>query len=268
VEMNSTMYLREKPLCSHDDEEDFSFSCNPEQIIKQYPELIPKHVAIIPDGNRRWAAAQEKSPNAGHKHGADIIIDTVKAAKEIGIKVVTLYVFSTENWLRSPEEIAGLMWLIENYLIEQKDQMIENGICFNTIGNLTKVPESLQKTIEEVREATAHLNDVNLVLAVNYGGRDEITRAVRSYLDESIKKGITPDQIKEEDISRFMDTAKWGDPDLLIRTGGEKRISNFMLWQISYTEIRTIDVLWPDFTPAHLYNAVLHYQTCERRLGR
>ena len=238
-----------------------------EEISKVQVNSVPKHIAIIPDGNRRWAYERDSSTEEGHQQGADIIIDIVKAGKELGVRVLTFYVFSTENWLRPKEEIDAVMWLIETYLIEQKDKMIEEGIKLNVIGNLVKLPISLQEVIENTKKATMHCDKVDLILAINYGGRDDIIRAMKKMFVEYQCNQLTSESITEEQISNYLDTASWSDPELLIRTSGELRVSNFLMWQISYAEIYSENVYWPDFKPHHLYNAVIDYQNRKRRLG-
>jgi len=228
---------------------------------------IPQHIAIIPDGNRRWAEEEAKNAEAGHKEGADILIDVVKAAKELGIKALTFYTFSTENWNRPQEEVQALMWLIENYLIEQRPTMIEEGIRLETIGDLSGVSEQLQKTIAETKEMTAGGGAVDMILAINYGGRKEICRAVNSLLEEMKAGRIKEEKVTEELVKNRLDTSRWPDPDLLIRTSGERRISNFLIWQISYTELYIADLFWPQFRPGHLLQAVIDFQQRERRLG-
>jgi undecaprenyl diphosphate synthase len=228
---------------------------------------IPRHIAIIPDGNRRWAKRQQTHQNNGHQNGADILIDIVRAAKELGIEAITYYTFSTENWVRSKEEVDFLMWLIESYLIEQRPTMLEEGIRLQTIGDLSTVPASLQATIAETKYLTKECEGIDMILAVNYGGRNEICRAIKEIVKGCDKGKINSEDINEELISKHLDTALWSDPDLFIRTSGEMRLSNFMIWQLSYTELYVCDALWPDFTSLHLYEAVLEFQKRERRLG-
>lgn len=228
---------------------------------------IPHHIAIIPDGNRRWAQRQSISTDQGHKNGADIIIETVKAAKELGVGALTFYTFSTENWVRPKEEVDALMWLIETYLIEQRDSMVTEGIRLQTIGDLSQLSLSIRQTIEETKEITSHGKEIDLILAINYGGRDEITRGVKKIVAD-VKKGLLSEKdIDEEIIAKYLDTSPWQDPELLIRTSGQIRVSNFLIWQISYSEIYVHDVLWPDFSPQHLYQAIRAYQSRDRRLG-
>ncbi len=228
---------------------------------------IPKHVAIIPDGNRRWAKKEEFSSTEGHACGADILMDVVKSGKELGIKTMTFYTFSTENWHRSEEEVQGLLWLLQSYLSSKCNEMIESGIRFYTIGDLSGLPKDLRCTIEETKLLTESCDKIEMVLAVNYGSRDEICRAIKAIaLDYSDDK-ISLKNITTELISTYLDTKKWQDPELLIRTSGEMRISNFLLWQLSYSEIYVSNVLWPDYTPEHLFQAIYNYQKRQRRLG-
>jgi len=231
------------------------------------PSLVPEHIAIIPDGNRRWAHKQETTNSNGHENGADIIIDIVKSAKELGVKRLTFFVFSTENWLRPNEEIEAFMWLLETYLKEQVTTMIDGGIRLHTIGETSQLSASLLETIENTKNLTANCNEVDLILAINYGGRNEIARAFKCMLTDCENGTLEKDTITEDTVSQYLDTSQWKDPDLLIRTSGELRVSNFLIWQISYSEIHSVDVLWPDFTPLHLHQAIKEYQIRERRLG-
>ncbi len=238
-----------------------------EQLALIDPLRIPKHIAMIPDGNRRWAKRKHSSVEEGHRQGADNLMDIVKAAKEIGIEVLTFFTFSTENWSRPKGEVDVLMWLLQNYLFKQRAAMIENGIRFHTIGEISRLPVDLINIIDETKAATESCSKINLVLALNYGGRDEISRAVKKIAADIEAKKIKNDEITEEMISRYLDTHSWLDPDLLIRTSGELRVSNFLLWQISYAEIYIANALWPDFSPSHLLEAILDFQKRERRLG-
>lgn len=226
-------------------------------------DSIPKHVAIIPDGNRRWAKKQQSSIESGHREGADNLMDIVKAGKEIGLKTLTFYLFSTENWTRSKEEVDALMWLLPTYLQEQCQTMIDHDIRLGTIGDLTRLPADTLKVIDETKQATAHCQAIDMVLALNYGSRDELRRAFQRMLQDNVNS----EEVTENLISQYLDTARWTDPDLLIRTSGEIRFSNFLLWQISYAEVHIEEVLWPDFSPHHLLNAIISFQKRNRRLG-
>lgn len=229
---------------------------------------IPKHIAMIPDGNRRWATQQQLSTTNGHEEGGNTLIEIVKSACELNIETMTFYLFSTENWGRPELEIAALMWLLHTFLIDNLPEMLEYGIRLHTIGSLEKLPEYVQETISETKIATEGCQRIDMVFALNYGSRDEICRAVRS-IAQDVKNGkITPESIDEAFITSRLDTAPWKDPDLLIRTSGEMRLSNYLLWQLSYSEIHVTDVLWPNFQPKNLLEALLSYQTRQRRLGK
>lgn len=228
---------------------------------------IPRHIAIIPDGNRRWAKEQSLKMGKGHQKGADLIMDTVIAAKEMGVKAITFYGFSTENWKRSPEEVDLLLWLAEAFLTEQLPQMIKEGVRFRTLGVLEKLSPQLQKTFAKTKEATQYNDKIDFVIAMNYGARDEITRAVKRIVGEIQKGSLTLNDITEDLIDKNLDSYPLPDPDLLIRTSGENRISNFMLWQLSYSELYTVSCKWPAFTPKDLMEAVRIYQDRERRRG-
>lgn len=222
-----------------------------------------KHIAIIMDGNRRWAGQRGLSPVMGHWKGAEVLMDIVKAASEIGVHTLTVFAFSTENWGRSDTEIEGLMDVFEAYLSQKKDHMIKEGVKLESIGDVSKLPERVLKALNETKKATEHCNRINLVLALNYGGRNEIKRAISKMIDDKVESSAVTEKL----ISEYLDTKGLGDPELVIRTSGELRMSNFLLWQISYSEIYVTDVLWPEFTPQHLFEAALEYQKRRRRLG-
>lgn len=238
-----------------------------DQIAQLDQSRIPEHIAIIPDGNRRWAKSKDSSAETGHREGADTIMEVVKAGKELGIKAITIYLFSTENWNRPQQEVAALMWLLQSYLMIQSQTMIDNGIRLQTIGDFSRLPASVLKTIQTTKQKTADCHHIDMILAINYGGRDDIRRAVRALVRDASEGLIKEEDVNESLISGYLDTAHWKDPDLLIRTSGELRISNFLLWQISYAEIYMANVLWPDFTPAHLLEALIDYQKRHRRHG-
>lgn len=231
------------------------------------PQPIPHHIAIIPDGNRRWAKERELKAEQGHASGADSLIDMVKGAKDIGVKVLTIFGFSTENGSRTPLEVEALMFLMERYLIEQREEMKKNGIRCCHIGDLNPLPDSLKQALKETEEATAQCGEIDFVVALNYGGRDDIRRAVQKLLMLCEKGELSSAQLTEDVISQHLDTYRWPDPDLLIRTSGEMRISNFLLWQASYSEFFHLDLFWPDFTPQHLLDVVVDYQKRNRRHG-
>lgn len=239
----------------------------PQQIACLDKTKIPNHVAIIPDGNRRWAKKQLDTTEQGHRTGANVLIEIVKAGKELGVKAMTFYLFSTENWSRPADEVALFMWLIEEFLYSRCDEMISHGVKFETIGDLSALPKEVLAAIEKTKKDTANCSQIDMICALNYGGRDDIRRAfikiMDNYHDEKLPKELLNDSL----ISQHLDTAPWGDPDLLIRTSGEMRVSNFLLWQISYSEIHVTDVLWPDFTSDDLLKAIIDFQHRERRLG-
>lgn len=239
----------------------------PEQLLGLNRNRIPFHIAFIPDGNRRWAKQQGITCEDGHRAGGNNFINIIKAAKEIGIKAVTLYTFSTENWTRDEDEIRIFFWLIESFLIEQRQEMIDNGVRLHTIGDPAPLSDSVKKAIQDTKDATAHCKAIDMVMAINYGGRDDIRRAVKSMCQDFANKKLKPEDISEKMIAKYLDTAPWKDPDLLIRTSGEMRISNFLIWQTSYSEVYLSPVYWPDFTPNHLLEAILNFQKRERRWG-
>ncbi len=228
---------------------------------------LPRHVAIIMDGNRRWARGHAMRTILGHREGADNLSGILRGAEQIGIKVVTVYAFSTENWRRSSYEITGLMNLLSSYLINKRAEMVENGVRLDYIGDISRCPLKVQNALLETKAATAQCEKIELVLAINYGGRDEIVRAASKILADFADNKLTKEQLTEDFFASYLDTAKWQDPDLLIRTSGEQRVSNFLLWQISYTEIFTCEAHWPDFSKRELLSAVLSYQKRQRRKG-
>lgn len=231
------------------------------------PQRIPRHVAIIPDGNRRWASNRLLQASEGHKEGADTLMEIVKTAQVLGVSTLSFYAFSTENWSRPKHEVDALMSLFADYLAGNIETMIEWGIRLDTIGDLTPIPRFLRDVIDETKRRTASCHKINLVLALNYGGRNEICRALKAMMQDSMKGHLSIEEISEKTVGAYLDTHALGDPDLLIRTSGEFRISNFLLWQLSYTEIYVADVLWPSFTPRHFLDALVNFQQRERRLG-
>lgn len=221
----------------------------------------PRHVAIIMDGNGRWALNKGLPRISGHKVGAENIEGVVCAAKKFGIKFLTLYAFSEENWKRPSPEVKSLMGLAHAFLINMKDKMIEEDVCFSSIGDRNNLPALLQKTIDDVEIATRHGKALHLLVALSYGARQEIVRAVNKLLAKGKK------YVDENSLVRQLDTKGIPDPDLLIRTGGENRVSNFLLWQIAYAELYFTNVLWPDFGTAELRKAIVEYGKRERRFG-
>jgi undecaprenyl diphosphate synthase len=238
-----------------------------EELSKLDRSNIPYHVAIIPDGNRRWAKFQGKDVPDGYTQGTDTLVTIVKAAKELGVKVLTVFSFSTENWTRPKVESDTLIKLIEEYLKFYQQKLLENSIRFNAIGDTSHLPPTLVQIIEDTKNVTRSCTEFDLVLALNYGGRDEICRAVKKIVTDCVAGKITPDELTEKTINSYLDTSNWPDPDLLIRTSGERRISNFLLWQSSYTELYIEEDVWPNFQPKHLLSALVDYQHRDRRRG-
>ena len=224
---------------------------------------IPKHVGIIMDGNGRWAESRGLPRVEGHRQGAARSKEIIEAANDLGIKVLTLYAFSLENWQRPTLEVKTLMRLLGLYLERELADMIAKGLVFKMIGDIWKLPKDIQILIREVMEKTASNKGLNLVLALSYSGRDEILRAVKKV----IYSGVKPEELTEEIFNSCLDTAGLPSPDLIIRTSGEMRVSNFLLWQGAYSELYFTDVLWPDFTKEEFFLAIQHYQQRERRFG-
>ena len=231
------------------------------------PKKLPKHIAIIMDGNGRWANKRGISRIRGHQKGAETVRKIVRASREIGIPWLTLYAFSEENWKRSKAEIHALMNLLNRFLKSELKEMQDNGIRLQTIGRTEKLPEDTKKTLLATIEKTAPCKDMVLTLALSYGGRQEISDAIRKIAQKIENRGITASEISEQLISGFLYTAGMPDPDLLIRTSGEYRISNFLLWQIAYTEIHVTPTLWPDFGKDEFLAAIRDFQERERRFG-
>jgi undecaprenyl diphosphate synthase len=227
------------------------------------PLKVPKHIAIVMDGNRRWAKARGLPSIAGHWKGAEIVSEIVRTAAQLGVKILTAFAFSTENWTRSEEEIDALMNILEQFLLKNQAGMVRDGVRLETIGDLSRLPSKVINALNQVKEATKAGAKITFVLALNYGARDEIRRAVIKIVSEK----ILPEEITEKMIAEHLDTAHFPDPDLLIRTSGEMRLSNFLLWQVSYTELFSTEVLWPDFSPKDLFEAVIDFQRRNRRLG-
>lgn len=231
------------------------------------PHKIPKHVAIIMDGNGRWAKKKALNRIRGHEEGAESVRDITRASRRIGISWLTLYAFSEENWKRPRHEIDALMNLLKRFLKSELDEMLENGIRFHTIGRIGKLPEDAQSLIYETKEKTSQNRDMVLTLALSYGGRQEIFDTVRKIAKRIQSGDMGFEELTEQHISDALYTADMPDPDLLIRTSGEYRISNFLLWQIAYTEIYITPTLWPDFRKEEYLSAIEEFQKRERRFG-
>jgi undecaprenyl diphosphate synthase len=231
-------------------------------------DRLPRHVAIIMDGNGRWAKKKKKPRLYGHKVGADSVSDIVEACREIGIRYLTLYAFSSENWQRPVQEVSGLMSILKRYLESELPRMQKNDIRLVSIGDHTRLPGAVRAALESTVAATSCNSQLTLNLALSYGGRDELVRAVRKICHQCLGGELKPENISDVTISENLDTFGMPDPDLLIRTGGEARLSNFLLWQASYAEIYFTDVMWPDFRKEVFLQALTDYQVRERRFGR
>ncbi len=229
---------------------------------------LPKHLAIIMDGNGRWAKKQGMLRAFGHESGTKSVKTTVEACAKLGIENLTLYAFSTENWNRPKLEVDTLMKLLINSLKKELATLVKNNIKLNSIGNLENLPKSVQKELLEVIEKTKDNNRMTLTLALSYGSREEIVSAVKNISNKVKNNIISVDSIDDSIINNHLYTHNLPDVDLVIRTSGEHRISNFLLWQIAYAEFYFIDVLWPDFSEEHLYEAIISYQKRERRFGK
>ncbi|MBF0287356.1 MAG: isoprenyl transferase [SAR324 cluster bacterium] len=228
---------------------------------------LPRHVAVIMDGNGRWAKKRLLQRFQGHRNAINAVRTTITTAAELHLTSLTLYAFSTENWKRPPKEISVLMNLLVEYLQKELDTMNKNNICFRAIGDYGKLPDFVQEYLQHTFQSTENNTGMVLNLALNYGGRAEIIRAIQILMKEVQEKSLSPDQIDEKLISSFMYTADLPDPDLIIRTSGEQRISNFLLWQSAYSEFYFTDVLWPDFTKDDFYKALFEFQQRQRRMG-
>ncbi len=238
--------------------------------LKEYgldPNKIPRHIAIIMDGNGRWAKARGLSRIEGHRAAVKAVRETVEICVELGIKYLTLYAFSVDNWRRPKKEIDALMRLLKQFLKKESSKLMEHKIRLVAIGRLEELPAGVQEEIEKTISLTSNNKGLTLILALNYGGRSEIVDSVKSCIKDIKKGNIDINDINEEKFSDYLYTKNIPDPDLLIRTSGEYRISNFLLWQISYSEIWITPILWPDFRKKHLVQSIKEYGERERRYG-
>jgi len=232
------------------------------------PERLPKHIAIIMDGNGRWAAQRSQERSLGHEQGATAVRQTVEAAAELGIQFLTLYAFSTENWNRPKEEVDALMKLLVHSIHNETPTLMKNNIRLRAIGDLNRLDTKTRQILRGSIEETSQNTRTTLVLALSYSARWEITEAVKKIARAVEQHLISADEVSTKMVSEALITTFMPNPDLLIRTGGEYRISNFLLWQLAYTELYFTDVLWPDFNKEELYKALVNYQKRERRFGR
>jgi undecaprenyl diphosphate synthase len=236
-----------------------------EQVLRR---PVPAHIAIIMDGNGRWAERRGLPRLMGHQAGRRAVREAVEGAVALGVEVLTLYTFSLENWDRTPREVRGLMRILEQVLREDRDDLKRNNVRLRTIGHVDLLPEKSRAILEETRRYLAGSTGLTLVLALSYGGRAEIVDAARRIVQADRKRRLPLARIDEELFAKQLDTDGLPDPDLLIRTSGELRVSNFMLWQVAYAEFWVTDTLWPDFRRKHLYQAVHDFQNRSRRFGR
>ncbi|HNW51315.1 MAG TPA: isoprenyl transferase [Prolixibacteraceae bacterium] len=231
------------------------------------PGKIPLHVAIIMDGNGRWAAQRGNDRIFGHQHGVDAVRSSIKAAAEVGVKYLTLYAFSTENWSRPKREVDALMSLMVNVIKSESDDLLKNNVRLIVIGDRDSLPAKLQKEVEKLIEKLGKNTGLTVVMALSYSSRWEIINAVKLIANDVKKGKIDPDNISQELFPDYLSTAKIPDPELMIRTSGEKRLSNFLLWQLAYAELYFTTKLWPDFSEEDFWEAIFNYQQRERRFG-
>ena len=231
-------------------------------------EKLPQHLAIIMDGNGRWAQERSLSRIEGHRAGAESVRDIVRACRRIGIPILTLYAFSKENWQRPSREVQALWKLLKNYLKSEFDEMMEHSIRLNALGDIDELPRGVRRVLRDIMGKTAANRTMILNLALSYGGRNEIVRAARALAHACATRQLDPTDINETTFSSYLFTAGMPDPDLLIRTSGEQRLSNFLLWQTAYTELYISPVYWPDFREPQLMQALADYQVRERRFGK
>ena len=231
------------------------------------PDRLPVHVAIIMDGNGRWAKERGLPRVAGHRAGIKSVREVVEASREIGVPVLTLYAFSSENWKRPRSEVATLMKLLQGYLRSELNNLHKNGIRLQVIGHPEQMPKYVQREVERTTRVTVDNTDMVLNLALSYGSRNEIIEAARRFAEDAVAGKTAPDALTEEQFAGYLQTAGLPDPDLVIRSGGEQRISNFLLWQSSYAELYVTNVYWPDFGKEALYAALMDFQQRDRRFG-
>lgn len=231
-------------------------------------DQLPQHIAIIMDGNGRWAKNRDQERTYGHKNAINAVRSAIRGCNEIGISYLTLYAFSTENWNRPADEVNTLMNLLSTTLLEESEELYSKGIRIHTIGDLERLPENVREQLYNIMELTKNNTKGNLVLALSYGSQKEILNAVKS-ISKKVKTGeINEEDIDEKLFENHLYTKEIPPVDLLIRTSGEVRISNFLLWQIAYAELQFLDIFWPDFTEEHLYQCIINYQSKERRFGK
>lgn len=228
---------------------------------------LPRHVGIIMDGNGRWAQLRNRPRIEGHRAGAESVRDITRASRQLGIEALTLYAFSSQNWARPADEVAGLMQLLRDFLIDERSEILDNGIRLEALGEIDRLPALVREPLDELRAVSSGNSDMVLTLALSYGGRESITRAARSLAADIIAGKVKPETVDVDKLNSYLPTAHLPPLDLLIRTSGEQRISNFMLWEVAYAELVFVDVLWPEFRREHLYKCLEQYGARERRFG-
>lgn len=229
---------------------------------------VPQHIAIIMDGNGRWAQSQGEDRTFGHKNGVESVREAIKGCIEIGVKYLTLYAFSTENWNRPKEEVDFLMNLLVEAIVGETPELLKNNIRLETIGDISALPERSYSHLQKAKEETRHCNDLTLILALNYGSKKEMLGAINNIVKSVVAGDLSIEELNEECVSNHLDTAKFPDPEIMIRTSNEMRISNFLLWQMAYTEFFFLPIFWPEFKRENLWECVKEFQTRERRFGK
>lgn len=237
------------------------------EIITEY-SIIPQHIAIIMDGNGRWAESQGKERTFGHENGVESVREAIKGCMEAGVKYLTLYAFSTENWNRPKEEVDFLMNLLVHAIVGETPELLKNDIRLKTIGDITALPKESFEHLEKAKAETSHCKTLTLVLALNYGSKKEIIEAIKKVVNNVQKGNIDINKIDETCFSNHLDTAEIPDPEIMIRTSNEMRISNFLLWQLAYTELFFLPIFWPEFKRSHIHDCVKDFQNRERRFGK
>ncbi|HTR49121.1 MAG TPA: polyprenyl diphosphate synthase [Kofleriaceae bacterium] len=228
---------------------------------------LPRHVGIIMDGNGRWAQQRGRPRLDGHREGAESVRDITRAARQLGIEALTLYAFSSQNWARPPDEVAGLMQLLREFLIDERTEILDNGIRLEALGEVERLPALVREPLDELRAASRGNSQMVLTLALSYGGRESIAAAARAAARAIAAGELRVEQLDVDRFGAFLPTAQRPPLDLLIRTSGERRVSNFMLWELAYAELVFVDVLWPEFRRQHLYKCIEEYAARERRFG-
>lgn len=231
---------------------------------------VPQHIALIMDGNGRWAKKRGLKRLKGHSAGIEAVRESIRCASDLGVRYLTIYSFSSENWKRPPEEVTGLMNLFAKTMLAEVDALHEENVRVQTIGSLDNLPQKTQNAFKEAWELTQSNTGMTLLVAINYGGRQEIIEGIKAYIEhnnELVAQGKKPEKLNEKTFARYLYTRNIPDPELLIRTSGEMRLSNFLLWQVAYSEFYCTDVLWPDFTRYDILRALIDFQSRERRFG-